>query len=275
MISSLQTHWGFTRMPFGRDLPADNLFRANAHKEAVARLRYLISARGLGVLTGEVGSGKTVAVRAATHGLDTSRHSVIYLPNPTIGTRGLHGAIATALGQAAPVPPRHPHPPGRTRPAHRIRREGPPRDPHHRRGSPPGQRSTRGSAHVDECRHGRLLAPEHPARRPTRPPPPHQNRRHGRPRSTHPTALPHSQTPPWARTKPRKYIEYHVSLAGRGNNVLFSDDAITAIHNHARGVPRAINNLAIAALLAGYTTNKHIIDESSARTAIAEATATD
>jgi hypothetical protein len=28
-------------MPFGRDLPADNLFRATAHKEAVARLRYL------------------------------------------------------------------------------------------------------------------------------------------------------------------------------------------------------------------------------------------
>ena len=58
MISSLQTHWGFTRMPFGRDLPADNLFRGHAHNEAVARLRYLISARGL------------------------------------------HGAIATALGQA-------------------------------------------------------------------------------------------------------------------------------------------------------------------------------
>ncbi len=100
MISSLQTHWGFTRMPFGRDLPADNLFRGHAHNEAVARLRYLISARGLGVLTGEVGSGKTVAVRAATHGLDTSRHTIIYLPNPAIGTRGLHGAIATALGQA-------------------------------------------------------------------------------------------------------------------------------------------------------------------------------
>jgi hypothetical protein len=32
---------------------------------------------------------------------------------------------------------------------------------------------------------------------------------------------------------------------------------------------------AVAALLAGYTTNKHIVDESSARTAIAEATATD
>jgi type II secretory pathway predicted ATPase ExeA len=88
MISGLQSHWGFTKMPFGRDLPADNLFRATAHKEAVARLRYLIDARGLGVVTGEVGSGKTMAVRAATHGLDTSRHNVIYLANPMVGNRG-------------------------------------------------------------------------------------------------------------------------------------------------------------------------------------------
>jgi len=71
-----------------------------AHKEAVARLRWLISARGLGVITGEVGSGKTAAVRAATSGLDASRHTLIYLPNPQIGVRGIHGAVAAALGQA-------------------------------------------------------------------------------------------------------------------------------------------------------------------------------
>ena len=81
-------------------IPVDALYASAAHKEAVARLRWLISARGLGVLTGEVGCGKTVAVRAAVDGLDASRHTLIYLPNPQIGVRGIHGAIATALGQA-------------------------------------------------------------------------------------------------------------------------------------------------------------------------------
>jgi len=33
-------------------------------------------------------------------GLDTSRHTLIYLPNPQIGVRGIHGAVAVALGQA-------------------------------------------------------------------------------------------------------------------------------------------------------------------------------
>ena len=100
MIENLQAHYGFSIMPFGSAIPAAALFGSAARKEAVARLRWLISARGLGVITGEVGAGKTVALRAAASGLDPSRHTLIYLPNPQIGVRGLHGAVATALGQA-------------------------------------------------------------------------------------------------------------------------------------------------------------------------------
>ena len=70
------------------------------------------------------------------------------------------------------------------------------------------------------------------------------------------------------------YLRAHLALAGR-TDTLFSDDAVRAIHAHARGMPRAINRLAINALLAAYTASKTIADESSARTAIAEETATD
>ena len=35
--------------------------------------------RSIGVVTGEVGAGKTVSVRTVLAGLDTSRHTVIYL----------------------------------------------------------------------------------------------------------------------------------------------------------------------------------------------------
>ena len=88
MIQTLQSHYGFTVMPFTASVPVTALFGSAAHKEAVARLRWLISARGLGVLTGETGSGKTAALRAAVDGLDPSRHTLIYLPNPQIGVRG-------------------------------------------------------------------------------------------------------------------------------------------------------------------------------------------
>ena len=70
------------------------------------------------------------------------------------------------------------------------------------------------------------------------------------------------------------YLRAHLTLAGR-TDTMFSDDAARAIHVHARGMPRAINRLAITALLAAYTTSKTIVDESSARTAITEEAATD
>jgi len=40
----------------------------------------------------------------------------------------------------------------------------------------------------------------------------------------------------------------------------------------SRGLPRAVNNLALQALVATYATNKTIVDESAARAAVAEVT---
>ena len=48
MIANLQAHYGFTVMPFTSAVPVEALYASAAHKEAVARLRWLISARGLG-----------------------------------------------------------------------------------------------------------------------------------------------------------------------------------------------------------------------------------
>ena len=68
------------------------------HAEAVARIRWCITENALGVIIGEVGAGKTVALRAALAELDPSRHTVIYLPNPAVGARGLYAALVAGLG---------------------------------------------------------------------------------------------------------------------------------------------------------------------------------
>ena len=47
------------------------------------------------------------------------------------------------------------------------------------------------------------------------------------------------------------YITHHLKLAGR-SDPLFSDDAAALIHDAARGLPRAVNNLATQALVAAY-----------------------
>ena len=114
-IQRLQSHWGFTRMPFGRDLAPAMLHRHAGHGEAVARITWCVDQRAIGVITGEVGAGKTVAVRAATAALDPSRHVFIYLANPTIGVRGMLTHIVAALGHTPAFhrPPSPPKPPRR------------------------------------------------------------------------------------------------------------------------------------------------------------------
>jgi type II secretory pathway predicted ATPase ExeA len=44
------------------------------------------------------------------------------------------------------------------------------------------------------------------------------------------------------------------------------------IHNTSRGLPRAVNNLAVQALLAAYTDRKAIVDLASTRIAVNEVT---
>ena len=65
----------------------------------------------------DTGSGKTVAARAAIAALDQTRHTLIYLADPTTGTRGIHYQVASARRPARPRQ-RHPRHPGR-RPARR------------------------------------------------------------------------------------------------------------------------------------------------------------
>lgn len=85
MIENLQAHYGSTRSPFGKALAPQMLHRHQAHGEAVARIGWCLNEKALGVITGEVGAGKTVAVRAALAGLDASRTTVVYLVNRPLG----------------------------------------------------------------------------------------------------------------------------------------------------------------------------------------------
>ena len=91
-------HFGLSRTPFGKSIAARDLFARQGHAEAVARISFCVLESALGVVTGDVGAGKTVAVRAAVAALDPTRHQVIYIANPAFGTRGLYVTIVRSLG---------------------------------------------------------------------------------------------------------------------------------------------------------------------------------
>src|SRR5260370_15220604 len=96
MIDKLRAHYWFTRMPFGPHLAPGMLHRHAAHNEAVARITWCITEPTIRVITAAVGAGKTVSVRAVLTGLDTSRHTLIYLPNPLVRVRRIHEALVRA-----------------------------------------------------------------------------------------------------------------------------------------------------------------------------------
>ena len=78
--------------------------------------------------------------------------------------------------------------------------------------------------------------------------------------------------PPMTPEETSSYLRHHLGLAGR-SDTLFSDDATALIHQPSRGYPRAVNNIALQALVAAFADDKAIVDESSTRAAIAEVTA--
>jgi type II secretory pathway predicted ATPase ExeA len=77
--------------------------------------------------------------------------------------------------------------------------------------------------------------------------------------------------PPLSQPDTAEYISHHLALAGR-SDTLFSDDAVARLHKASRGLPRAINNLAVQALIAAYAANASIVDDKATRAAVTEVT---
>lgn len=268
-IERLRAHYGFERMPFGRDLAPSMLHRSAGHAEAVARIGWCVEERALGVVTGEVGSGKTVAARAALADLDTSRHSIIYLGNPAVGARGLYFAIVSALGgvprfhKAALIPQAADALAAEE--AERGKRVVVVVDEAHLLGADQLEElRLLTNAEMDSHSPFACLLVGQPTLR--------RRIKLGTFAALDQRIALRYAMPAMAPAETKSYIAQHLKIAGR-SDVLFSDDAVALVHQVSRGLPRAVNNLALQSLVAAYAQNKAMVDESSARAAVTEVTA--
>jgi type II secretory pathway predicted ATPase ExeA len=94
-----EEHFGFTTKPFGKTPDPAFLYESAQHREALARLEYAVEEKELALLTGDVGSGKTMLSRALIDRIGDSR-PVILLVNPRVTPTQLVHAIASGLGCA-------------------------------------------------------------------------------------------------------------------------------------------------------------------------------
>ena len=91
-------HFGLTRHPFAKDLVPEDLFVSSAARELHARLAHLLELRGIGLITGEVGSGKTTSCRKVVSTLHTGLYRVFYVPLTTGNVMDLYKSVAWELG---------------------------------------------------------------------------------------------------------------------------------------------------------------------------------
>jgi type II secretory pathway predicted ATPase ExeA len=91
-------HFGLTQHPFAKDVPPEELFVSHAGRELEVRLGYLLELRGIGLVTGDVGSGKTTLCRKVTSALHTGLYRVVYVPLTTGNVMDLYKSISWELG---------------------------------------------------------------------------------------------------------------------------------------------------------------------------------
>ena len=72
-------HFALTRLPFETPAHTDERFESSSRREAEARLHHLIELKGIGLMTAEVGSGKTTVCRHVTAALHPGLYRVGYV----------------------------------------------------------------------------------------------------------------------------------------------------------------------------------------------------
>lgn len=91
-------HFALTRHPFDKDLAADDLFESASLAELCARLQHLVEMRGIGLVTGDSGSGKTTTCRRLVSGLHSGLYRTLYVSMTTGNVMDLYKSIAWDLG---------------------------------------------------------------------------------------------------------------------------------------------------------------------------------
>ena len=95
-------YWELQRFPFGNVPDSSLFFESPQHEEALFRLLYAVQQKkGVAMLTGEVGSGKTTVSRAFINRVKNDNYDVQTITNPALTPMDFIRAILLKLGEDA------------------------------------------------------------------------------------------------------------------------------------------------------------------------------
>ena len=93
----IEAYFGFKKSPFTKELRVDQMLETYDGREAALRLAHTKQHRGILLLTGEPGSGKTSVLRKFVDGLNPQTHLHCYTPHATVSRTELYRQLNQLL----------------------------------------------------------------------------------------------------------------------------------------------------------------------------------
>lgn len=261
-----KSFYSLAREPFSKDMRKEDAFLSTSYQEAWNGLEYLQNSKGIGIVIGDPGAGKTFTLRTFKDSLNPSLYHVVYFPLSTGGVMDFYRGLAYGLGE---------EPKFRKVDLFRQIQQGIQRMDQERKVTPVFILDEMHMAkdaflqdlailfnfHMDSSNPFILILAGLPHLK-TR-----LNLNHHRPLAQR--IIMRYQIQSLSKDDVYTYIEHHLKLAG-SKMPIFTASALEAIALRSQGWPRVINKLTINCLLYGSQLKKEQIDEEIVRMAAEE-----
>jgi general secretion pathway protein A len=100
-LREMMSYFNLSKIPFTKETDSKSLFLLPSLDHAFAQLRLLVSLRGIGVLAGKSGTGKTCLLRLLYEEFVPSSFHTVYICHSTVNTTEFYSHLASGFG----IPP--------------------------------------------------------------------------------------------------------------------------------------------------------------------------
>jgi general secretion pathway protein A len=262
-----ETFFGFKKQPFCQNPDSHQLYESRNWAQVKTRLQFIVDHHGVGLITGEVGAGKSTAIRTILGGLNPNLYKIIYTQWSSGSSLDLLRTIARGLD----LEPAH----GRSGLVHQISeailRFNKAKKQHPILALDESQLLSHESMEIlplllnfemDSCQYLSLLLVGQPLLRRTLSLQIHESLRQ--------RIAVHYHLEGLSREELDGYLSHQLKAAGI-KQPLFDDAARQALYQATKGIIRKVNGLALTALRLAASRKNNTVDEATMLDATAEA----